>query len=99
MTTIDSRTRTVPLRASYASPKDTHQFELQLPRLSQQVSTQEKTDYLSSLRSAVVNLQDEVNQFLTAKMQGDNMLALNESGKVDDKTEEENYGEEVVEED
>ena len=95
----DSQIKIVPLRASYISPKDTHQFELQLPRLSQPLSTQEKIDYLSSLRSSVVNLQNEINQFLTAKMEENKTFVLNGSGKADDRTEEENYGEEVVEED
>ena len=86
------------LQANYASPTESHQFELPLPRLSQEPSTQDKTAYLSNLRSTVVNLQEEVNVFLTKKMEEDKTLALNGSGKVDERKEEENYGEEVVEE-
>ena len=46
----------------------------------------------------MVQLQDEVNSFLTAKMEEDKALASMVGGKVNDKEEEENYGEEAVEE-
>lgn len=46
-----------------------------------------------------MNLQDEVNSFLTTKMEEDKALTGSEGTKVDDKAEEENYGEEKVEED
>ena len=99
MANKDLSTGNPSLQAKYASPKDTHQFELQLPHLSQQPSTQEKTAYLSSLRSAVVNLQEQVNVWLTTKMEEDKTLALDGGDKVDEQKEEENYGEEVIEED
>ena len=44
-----------------------------------------------------MQLQDDVNGFLTTKMEEDKALATSAGVKVDDKKEEENYGEEVVE--
>jgi len=88
-----------PLTASYASPTGSKDFEHSLPSLPSQFSTEQKTNYLSALRSLVVKLQEEVNTFLTAKMEEDKVIAPQAAGKVDDKTEEENYGEEVVEDD
>lgn len=45
-----------------------------------------------------MRLQDEVNGFLTDKMEEDKMIAALGGGKVDDQKEEENYGEEVGDE-
>lgn len=87
------------LTASYTSPTGTKDFEHSLPSLPQQFSTEQKTSYLSALRSAVVKLQEDVNTFLTAKMEEDKVTAPKVAGKVDDKKEEESYGEEVVEDD
>lgn len=53
--------------------------------------------YLSALRKSVVRLQEEVNEFLTAKMEEDKDLAAGAGVEVDDRAEEENYGEETVE--
>ena len=61
-------------------------------------STKEKTAYLSALRKSVVKLQEDVNGFLTTKMEEDKALAASAGMKVDDKAEEDNYGEERVEE-
>ncbi|MCJ1388463.1 hypothetical protein MMC18_001310 [Xylographa bjoerkii] len=85
------------LKADYASPTGTHQFEHSLKALPVQFSTVEKTAYLSALRSSVTHLQEEVNSFLTAKMEEDKAVAAPSTGAMDDKKEEENYGEEVVE--
>ena len=87
-----------PLKAIYSSPNASKTFEYSLPRLSTQHSTEEKTAYLSALRSSVVKLQEGVNNFLTAKMEEDKAATSQTPGSVDDKKEEENYGEEVVEE-
>ena len=46
-----------------------------------------------------MKLQDEVNGFLTTKMEEDKALAGSAGTKVDDRAEEENYGEEKVEDD
>ena len=86
------------LKADYTSPTATKTFTHSLPSASN-ASTKEKTNYLSALRKSVVKLQDEVNAFLTTKMEEDKALAGSAGMKVDDRTEEENYGEEKVEDD
>lgn len=86
------------LKADYASPNSTKTFTQPLPPASNE-STQEKTMYLSALRKSVVKLQEEVNGFLTTKMEEDKALAASAGMKADDKAEEENYGEEKVEDD
>ena len=86
------------LIADYASPNITKTFTHPLPPASNK-STKEKTMYLSALRKSVVELQDEVNGFLTTKMEEDKALAASAGMKADDKVEEENYGEEKVEDD
>lgn len=84
-----------PLTASYTSPTGAKEFYYSLPSLPQHISTEQKTRYLSALRSSVANLQEDVNTFLTAKMEEDKTTAPQVAGKVDDKKEEENYGEET----
>ena len=84
------------LQADYASPNVTRSFTHPLPPASN-ASTEEKTKYLSALRQSVVKLQEEVNGFLTTKMEEDKALAAGAGMKIDDKAEEENYGEEKVE--
>ena len=44
-----------------------------------------------------MRLQEEVNEFLTTKMEEDKSLAASAGVKADDKAEEDNYGEETVE--
>lgn len=85
------------LSASYASPATTKTFTHTLPSASV-TSTKEKTAYLAAVRKSVVQLQEEVNGFLTIKMEEDKILSGEGGAKVDDKAEEENYGEENVEE-
>lgn len=100
MISTESPTR---LSAAYASPTSTENFTYPLPTLSSSPITQEKTTYLSTLRSSVQKLQDEINAFLTKKMEEERNAASGANGvngtKVDEQKEEENYGEEVVDED
>ena len=84
------------LKAEYVSPTTTKTFAHPLPPASN-TSTKEKTNYLSALRKSVVKLQEEVNGFLTTKMEEDKALAASAGMKADDQAEEENYGEEKVE--
>ena len=84
------------LKVDYRSPTSTQTFRQFLPS-SSTTSTDEKTHYLSALRNSVTQLQEEVNTFLTSKMEEDKTLAAKAGLKVDDKKEEENYGEEGVE--
>ncbi|MCJ1485651.1 hypothetical protein MMC06_005826 [Schaereria dolodes] len=86
------------LKAEYTSPQEVRKLEHALPAISVTPSTKEKTAYLSALRSSVVKLQDEVNEFLTTKMMEDRALASTNKGMVNEKKEEENYGEEVMDE-
>lgn len=81
----------VNLKAEYAGPTESKTFTLPLPSPCTS-TTKEKTLYLSALRSSVVRLQDEINAFLTSKMEEDKALALNDG---DDKQEEEKYGGEI----
>lgn len=93
----DSLKSTTSLRATYTSPTSSETFTHTLPSVSA-ASTKEKTAYLSALRTSVVKLQGDVNGFLTTKMEEDKALAASAGSKVDDKAEEDNYGEERVEE-
>lgn len=84
------------LEAHYTSPKTTTSFAHPLNAPSINLSTDEKTAYLSTLRKSVSKLQEEVNRFLTQEMDRDKAGLLEGGGKVDDKKEEDNYGEEIV---
>jgi Gon7 family len=89
--------KVIPLSAAYISPTGTKTFTYAVPSIST-ASTEDKTLYLAALRTAVPKLQDEVNEFLTKKMDEDKAKLVTDS-KIDEKAEEDNYGEEVVEED
>lgn len=86
------------LEADYAGPTTTKTFIHPLPAAAN-TSIEDKTNYLSALRKSVVKLQDEVNGFLTTKMEEDKALAEGAGVKIDDKADEENYGEEKVDDD
>ncbi|KAL8779960.1 MAG: hypothetical protein Q9213_006685 [Squamulea squamosa] len=87
------------LAATYTSPSTSKTFTHPLPS-STTTSLAEKTQYLSTLRQSMTQLQDEVNAFLTDKMEKDKALAAKAGvkDKVDEKKEEDFYGEEGVEE-
>lgn len=86
------------LNADYAAPALIKEFRHPLPSSSVS-NTEEKTQYLSTLRDSVVKLQDEINIFLTSKMEEDKVSAIDAGKRINEKTEEENYGEEQVDED
>ncbi|KAL8810183.1 MAG: hypothetical protein Q9200_002790 [Gallowayella weberi] len=91
-------TTTTTLTAHYTSPTTgSRTFTYPLPT-STTSSLAEKTAYLSTLRASVTQLQSDINGFLTSKMDEDKALAAKAgvSGKVDEKKEEDFYGEEVV---
>lgn len=85
------------LNATYTSPSSTlaETFTHPLPALSTPLTTSDRTAYLSTLQTSIKTLQNDINTFLTQKMDEDK-LASAAAGKVDDVKEEENYGEEVV---
>lgn len=85
------------LKAEYAAPTSSKQFSHALPSC-QTTSTKEKSAYLFALRASVTQLQDELNAFLTEKMEEDKTLAALVGAEGDDRKDEENYGEEVVDE-
>jgi hypothetical protein len=86
------------LKAVYTAPGAAQEtFKQPLPTCSKQPSTEERTAYLTSLKMSITDVQDQINIFLTHKMEEDNQKA-GTAAAVDAK-EEENYGEETVEED
>lgn len=86
------------LTADYSAPSTASQsFSQTLPACSPTPSTDERTAYLSSLHASIGKMQDEVNAFLTQKMEEDKKAAGNAAKAADEAKEEENYGEEVVE--
>jgi len=94
-----------PLTATYnsATTSTTHTFSRPLPTASANATTEERTNYLAALRSSVTEVQDEINTFLTQKMEEDkaNATAVGGEGsgkaKVDEEREEEGYGDEEEE--
>lgn len=88
------------LTATYTSPTVSSVapkvFTSELPVLSSPPSTQDRVAYFAELGSSLKTLQNDVNAFLTAKMEEDKAVGV---GKGDDAKDEETYGEEVVDED
>ena len=89
----------VLLRADYLSPSGNQSFQHKLPPLPASKSVEQKTTYLGALRTSVCKLQEQVNTFLTEKMAQDKASTQSIGAKMDDKQEEEIYGEEVVDAD
>jgi hypothetical protein len=87
------------IKAEYTSPASSspHALSQTLPSISASPSTDDRVAYLAEMQKAVKLLQDDVNAFLTQKMEEDKVLSGN--GKVDDAKLEETYGEELVDED
>jgi hypothetical protein len=86
--------------AEYAAPSATPKtFKQALPTCSKQPTTEERTAYLTSLRTSITGMQHQINAFLTQKMEEDNQKAGTAAVTDDDAKEEENYGEEAVEDD
>ncbi|BCR91099.1 uncharacterized protein ACHE_60985A [Aspergillus chevalieri] len=90
------------LRAVYTSPQpSTQTFQHDLSSTPVPSDTSSKVAYLGELRQLVPKLQDEINVFLTERMEEDKKAAEAQGRKESEKEakEEENYGEENVEED
>lgn len=95
------------LRAVYESSQPstrTFEYMLSSPIASSKSlaeNTKVKVAYLTELRSLVPKLQDEINSFLTERMEEDKKEAEAQGRQLSAKEakEEANYGEEVVEED
>lgn len=87
------------IQATYGSSNGSKTFTQPVDS-SPPTDTKSKPAYFNSLRSATKSLQDDINTFLTAKMEEDKQAADHTSGnknKSRDEEEEENYGEEKVE--
>lgn len=84
------------LQAVYTAPDATKTFQHAVPA-TLQPTPEAKQAHLTALQSLVPKLQEEINVYLTERMeedkQGQGQLSAN------DAKEEENYGEELVEED
>lgn len=94
------------LKATYSDtnmPDSQHIFTHDVQQSSSVTTSAEaKSKYLSELRASTKTLQDEVNTFLTKKMEEDKAATATSipgKKKAKDEEEEENYGEEKVEED
>ena len=102
------------LTATYTntSSSNTKQFRYPLKTPQRPTSaTESKVAFLNSLRQSTKQLQNDVNEFLTAKMEEDKAAAAtttastngvtkaDHGAKPQDEEEEENYGEEAPEED
>ncbi|CAD0111380.1 unnamed protein product [Aureobasidium uvarum] len=87
------------LTAVYTSPTATNTFSSPLKSTpTQQASPSEKSQYLGHLREKVAQLQDDINQFLTNKMD-DDKAATEGAASKDEDMEDHMYGEELVDED
>jgi len=90
------------MTAAYTSPENTRDFSARLPQLPDDAKAQsvhEKTIYLSALRSGSMQIQADINAFLTERMEADKLGQGGGTGKAQDEKEEEMYGEEDPETD
>lgn len=104
------------LHATFSSPTDQHNFShpLRAPLPEDYspldpTSVEAKTAYLSELRSSTKNLQDEINAFLTQKMEEEKATAAapgstqkgaaTEKSEIEAQLQEDRYGEEEEDED
>lgn len=91
------------IKATYGSPDDSNTFTQPI-NSPQPTDPKSKAAYMSSLRSATKSLQQDINTFLTDKMEQDKHAAAQNTTngnrrKPRDEEEEENYGEEKIEDD
>lgn len=108
---MESKTNTAispTIKATYVSLTTTETFEKPLILFTKTTEdSNRKATYLNSLRLSTKQLQNDLNGFLTAKMEEDKAAATkstssnphSQASKPQDEEEEENYGEEKVEED
>ncbi|RDW75712.1 hypothetical protein BP5796_06533 [Coleophoma crateriformis] len=94
------------LKATYNSPtNEPFVVSNTLAAPASAESTKDRTTYLGVLRKATAEMQDQINKELTMRMEQDKAREAEGNGGVaakkgiDEKKEEDNYGEEIVEED
>jgi Gon7 family len=99
----DERNNENALAARYRSPTGMKDFTHGLSaKCSPKATVSETTAYLSELRSGTKTMQENINKFLTEKMEEDKTREASTKStktKGQDEVEEENYGEEPAEED
>lgn len=87
------------LTASYASPTASQIFSLALPAVPDSDSVEAKTTFISVVRTNISQMQNDINVFLTQKMEedkADEVAAAGVKNTKDEAREEEMYGEEDV---
>lgn len=99
------------LTATYNGPTAYKTFASALPAVPTSASTEDKTAFIAALRANVSQMQDDMNLFLTQKMDEDKAREADAANTataaargakrsaLDEAREEEMYGEEVVDED
>ncbi|KAF8534579.1 hypothetical protein BDD12DRAFT_407278 [Trichophaea hybrida] len=91
-----STSTTISVKAIYASPlpapSDSKTFTIptEIPSTTEASTQAEQTAHVKAVREAVGNLQDEVNAYLTERMEEEKALGVSKEKEV----EEERYGEE-----
>jgi len=98
----ESQTQDSMLRADYSAFGATKDFQYPQVALGDQPAPKETTAYIASLRNSLLEMQNDINAYLTEKMEEDKAAAATNgigiANKVDEQKEEENYGEEVEDE-
>ena len=103
-----SQSSSTQIRATYDSPSGHEDFVYSIvvppEKDGDPVAVETRTKYLSDLRASSKKLQDDINKFLTEKMEEDKRATKPGSSngatkqKSNDELEEENYGEENTDE-
>ncbi|KAI5200514.1 hypothetical protein E4T39_05637 [Aureobasidium subglaciale] len=87
------------LTAVYTSPTATNTFSAPLSSApTKTTSPQERSQLLGDLRDKVVQMQEDINQYLTRKMDQDKAATEGGAESNHEDLEEQMYGEEVVDE-
>ncbi|KAJ5610158.1 hypothetical protein N7510_006877 [Penicillium lagena] len=89
---------TLHLDAVYKGPQGNRTFQHPIPLDPTSDTATTKKTHLAALQSLVPKLQDEINVFLTERME-EEKKAQGQVVSEKEAKEEENYGEEVVEDD
>lgn len=88
------------LTAEYSGVDNQYPFSYTLPGNTNLEATKDVTEFLVKLRESTVQMQKDVNTFLTQKMEEDKAKdSLQNGTKVDEDKEEDMYGEEADDED
>lgn len=87
------------LTAQYEDPTGSQRtFDFTIDQgTSDLTQTNARTQYLEKLRAATINLQADVNQFLTQRMEADKASSSITAQDADEAKAENNYGEEEAE--